>query len=768
MEHRVSAHLPASLLTWGRVAVLDRCIPAAGDPCSLEVAVALAKEIPAGLKIEVWTHFVSDIGRPQIDTPGAPDYVSCQGDAPLERLVYPEAKVHGPGTFFPYRRYAGITLPDGAAPGSRFLFRFENVAMQTFEESLFNLRFAMIRDDEVVGYLGDAFYEVVGSHKQFLRLIVPTCVEVGEPFSCQIVTCDRYGNKSGDPLVGLVFDLELEAEAGDLSFERVAYDADRRLHTVTGVRLEREGTFYIHAALYGAPDVSGRSNPIVARQTWEERIYWGEPHQHTYMADGRGTPTANYAYAISTSCLDFCAVTPHQEFTFAPGMLKIPSPVQKGWEELVEAAEAYNGPDLVTILGSEVSSLGRLSGHMNAYYMDMDNRPELERLHSEAELPYGEHRLASYEEYLNVLERSNDEYLLLPHAHACGGPGRFDLPLRPAYQTNVEICSVHGVFEEFYARWLEHGHLVGVHGGGDNHMTSTGNGIPGWHYPNTNGLTGAYAPARTRQGIWDAFRERKTYAVTGNQRIYLGFSIDGHAMGSVASSDGGPRQVHVEVAGTAPVMKVELLRNGQVIHTYRPPLAGRRHLRLAWTDNWCSRRVDDSQTTGRFALAGGRLSLVSGLNLFHPTDSFVDEGGKIVFRSNGYSGITRGAIVEVSGDAAETLQFEIEDLHLGKRVLGETFSFSLQDLAAHVDRPLDVESRFVRPCFTRDPQRPEFTLDVEWIDPRWPRVVEVNWQDVRSLPGYYYIRVEQIDGNIAWSSPIWFLDQRTSRIQEEV
>jgi hypothetical protein len=66
-------------------------------------------------------------------------------------------------------------------------------------------------------------------------------------------------------------------------------------------------------------------------------------------------------------------------------------------------------------------------------------------------------KIPSYEAYLATLERSRGPFLLLPHAHAGGGPGRFDLPRRPAYQTNVEVVSVHGVFEAFFQQWLAHG-----------------------------------------------------------------------------------------------------------------------------------------------------------------------------------------------------------------------------------------------------------------------------------------------------------------------
>lgn len=751
MEYRVSAHLPESLLTWGKVKVLDDSVPKAGENCSLEVEVTLDRAIPEDHCIQVWIHFVSDIQVLQTDDESAPAYFSCESDGTeFEPVTYPYAKVHGSGTFFPYRRYAGIRLPDGAAVGSRFVFSFRNVSMQTYEETLFNLRFAVVDGDDVIGYHGDAFYIVKGGSMRFLRIIAPTCVETDQPFDCYIVVCDKYGNKTGEPLDDLSFDLELNSGPGCFSFDEIVYDASKRLHIIQNARFDGEGIHYIQTCVSNDSRVEGMSNPIVVRNQWDEKIYWGDLHQHTYFADGRGTPAANYEYAINTACLDFCAVTPHQERTYAPGQLKIESPVQKGWEELVEAAETYNGQGIVTILGSEAGSLGRVAGHMNSYFLDVDNRPELERLG----------RLESYQGYLDVLEKSKGEFLLLPHAHARGGPARFDLPILPEYQTNVEICSVHGVFEEFYTHWLEYGHFVGVHAGGDNHMTSTGNGRPGNHYPNTNGLAALFSAEKTRKGVWDAVKHRKTYAVTGNQRIYLNFSINEHLMGSIVEESGTPRNIKVEIAGTAPVLKVELFRNSQLFRTFRPELKRREYLRLVWTDSFCSRRVDDSMTTGRISLKNGELSLVSCLNMFNRTDSFTESGGAIEFRSNGYSGITRGAIIKVLGGTDEELIYEIEDIHLDRTVLKEEMNLSLSKKHEEITRSLNMEDRFMRPRFTNEPHRPEFTLELDWIDPDWPMIACVEWQDQDNSPGYYRIRVEQIDGNIAWSSPIWFLDRR--------
>ena len=768
-RYRVSAHLPDELLIWGTVKAVGNGILTAGADETLTVSFELAKSVAAGLSLEVWSHFVSDMGRAQIaDSEGA-GFFGFEAPVPATPFVQPEAKVHGPGSYFPYRRYAGITLGETAPAGAGFTFTISNVSMQTFEETLFNLRIAIMDGSQVVGYLGDAFYLVKGAAPAQLCVVAPTCVETGEPFDIEILTRDRFSNKTGDPLEALVFDVALCEGAGTLAFDEVAFDANWQYHVIRGVTLNAEGAHYVKVSMKGDGATRGVSNPVVVRDSWSGRVYWGDLHQHAYYHDGRGTPAANIEYAISSSRLDFLTVAPHEESTFNPPSVHLAgAPPQTGWEEMRAAAEKYNGDEIVAILGSEASSLGRIAGHMNAHYLDVDNRPEFERMGLFFKSDHQISRMLGdpetfYARYLKELERSKGEFLLLPHAHSCGGPGKFELPKRPEYQTNIEIVSVHGVFEEFYRQWLINGHFVGVHGSGDNHMTSTGNGNPGWHYTNTNGLAAAVAGSRTRKGIFDAIRGRTTYAVTGNQRIYLEFGIDDAVMGDIVVGKGtGDRHIAFRVAGTAPVMKVELFRNNEVIAAYEPEPATRDTLRLAWTDSWGSRRVDDSETTGTIALDGGALGVEAKLHMYHRTDRIDEVGdGTLAYRTNAYSGTTRGAILAVTAEEADPeLRFTIHDVHLDSVLLHETITVPLTERRTVVTRPLG--DKVMRPCFTKEPVRPELTIEADWIDTAWPMVVDMAWDDAaagRPSEAFYYVRVEQIDGNIAWSSPIWFVDE---------
>ncbi len=88
------------------------------------------------------------------------------------------------------------------------------------------------------------------------------------------------------------------------------------------------------------------------------------------------------------------------------------------------------------------------------------------------------------------------------------------------------------------------------------------------------GLTAIFADVLSRQALFDALYNRMCYATTG-ERIILGLEIAGKPMGSEIDAAEKPglhvnRHITGYVAGTAPLAKVELIRNGEVLQLYTP------------------------------------------------------------------------------------------------------------------------------------------------------------------------------------------------------
>ncbi len=104
---------------------------------------------------------------------------------------------------------------------------------------------------------------------------------------------------------------------------------------------------------------------------------------------------------------------------------------------------------------------------------------------------------------------------------------------------------------------LGQGHRFAFVGSSDSH-----NGLAGYK----TGMTGIYARELTREAIFEAWRARRVYAVRGGWRIQVDFRVNGVFMGGETVSRGKPR-VRVAIKGTAPIEKVELVRNNRYIHS---------------------------------------------------------------------------------------------------------------------------------------------------------------------------------------------------------
>ncbi len=737
-EPRVTAPIPPAILVLGDLDAEPPEPLVAGAPCDLDVEIALRKRMPSGHSIEAWMHFVCDVPQLQTKHEGAGNYFACEWDGPSMTYPPPGVPIHGPGRFFPYRRCAGVKLPGGAGRGERLRVMFRGMEAQTYADRLFNVRFVVMDGDKLVGYFGDVGWPVVGGAADHLRVTAPTLIRTGEPFDVRVLVCDARGNAAGSGLDADSFTIECPGlEHGPIT----ADDEHGLAFRVPHVRIAEKGIYYVEVT-HGS-GVRGLGNPVVARDDVGDRIYWGDPHQHTYLADGRARPAASYAYGRRVAHLDFGAVTPHILRTFRQPIIYLHAEAQQGWPEVARATAEADGDGFSALLGYE-SSLRKHTGDQDVLLSDLEAKP--------VEVHLGR-AVDSYEEFLEEARKVRGEVMLLPHAHAGGGPGRYSMPDLGHRQPNVEVASVHGVFIDYLHHYLARGHRVGVHGGGDNHMPAMGNAFPGRHYCNTNGLTGAFAATNTRDAIWGAFLRRRTYATTFNRRIYLEFRIGDAGMGGVVGAGPG-LPVHVQAAGTRALLKVDLIKNGEVVRTWRPSCEADSALRLMWWDDWPERRTDESRTVGELDVPGARVDLLEALNLLNREEYIRPGDGSIRFRTCAYSCTPRGVLLDVP-EGAGLARIHVEDERRGERVLDATFELSLTRRHAELQRALDVEKSQLRAEYVPEIIVPSFHAAADRVALHGGRAAEVEWTEHARAGDWYYVRLEQVDGACAWSSPIW-------------
>ncbi len=89
------------------------------------------------------------------------------------------------------------------------------------------------------------------------------------------------------------------------------------------------------------------------------------------------------------------------------------------------------------------------------------------------------------------------------------------------------------------------------------------------------------SPESSRAAIIEAWKNRRAYALRGGERILVEFSVNDAFMGAETRVTGAPR-LAAKIAGTAPLERVEIIRNNEFIYT--APGDGPR-LQFEYSDN---------------------------------------------------------------------------------------------------------------------------------------------------------------------------------------
>lgn len=754
IEYRPGAWFPPEFPLHGTVKLLTSPVVEMGQRHRIRIEYTVGElGAKAGDSIEIWKHFTSDMEELQVLDVNEPAFFGVEttaSDVEIETVMYPNDVQRNDHGVFPYRKCAGLIVRGGALEaGDKIYFDIggpDGVRMQFYAENLFNLRVAITQPEEkkILGYGGDAYMKVIGGPLAKLRVKAPAVVGLREPFDVEVVPSDAWLSLAKD-----YQDLELEMESDGVAVSRFEFDPELMHYVATNVVAAKEGVARITVRTADGR-VEGVSNPIWVERTPVKRVYFGDLHQHAYLHDGRGVPLELYLLARQVGLLDFGALTPHQHGlqSAGPRFGLEQSYIKDFWPDLIEGVKTMKGwKGFTPILGYEYSVGTAAGGHHNVLYAD-DEAPTTMDLEPQSwRAPVGE--------MMKILRRTGKRALVIPHIG--GGPPDWEHETDPRLERLFEIASVHGVFEESFQKHLESGQRVGATASADNHTVSWGYSNPGLIYTMTNPLTGVFADSNDREDLWASMVDRRTYGVTGNSRVLLDFRVNDEPMGGeIPRYKADAARIEARVSGEAPILRVDLVKNNEVVHSLTPARnAGSSLLRIAWSDNDYQRRATTSMAHGDLRASAGRLVLREYLNQDNSFESAAQEGDRIIFHNATTSNDQDGLLVDISAVDGDTLTFRRDDPLWGSHV----FEIPLAELRrngvyrAQGPAPGGVTDSYVEKMGLEL----AFTLEAELIAPDAPLDVEYRYEHREELkPGdFYYLRVEQIDSVKAWSSPVW-------------
>jgi hypothetical protein len=304
------------------------------------------------------------------------------------------------------------------------------------------------------------------------------------------------------------------------------------------------------------------------------RIYRGDLHRHTDISGdgpGDGSVTDLHRYALDAAALDYVMVGDHN----------MGQDNEYCWWRTQQFNDLYTVPGAFISMYGYERSVKYPNGHRNVIWPERGHRTLPLPKPVPAALKGDTARLYAY------LKRTGGICTLHTSATDQGTDWAdpHDAALEPfveifqGYHTSYEAPGapkaivpksdmIHGPYkgDGYVSFALDKGYHLGFQASSDHISTHVSYAC-------------ILAEEFSRKGLVEAMRKRHSYAATDN--IVLDVRMGTNLMGDEVRT---PRPaVDVVVLGTAPLDKVEVIRNGSIVHTYRPA-AGAAEARFLWPD----------------------------------------------------------------------------------------------------------------------------------------------------------------------------------------
>ena len=701
-----------------------------------------------GARVMVAKQLQADGGRIQHADARAPNYLSARTSNPsvrLGRTTVPWSGMHGgfrsPSDMPAFQVQQGtlgtgdtLTLVYGDREGGSQGWRQQTFAT---DESMLPVYIDL---DGSGHFLTPRWpsYEIVGNSVEGVTAVAPSIVEPGEAFDLSIRWQDANGNRATGSMPAASVTLNGE------EFRSLDRGGDP-IAGIESIRIAEEGVYRFRVASSDGR-IEALSNPVWVRRNPPYRLYWGETHTHTGMAEGQGSIGRSYRFAQQDARLDFMGLSEHDIWLD-----------DHEWRAMRKAVETNTVPgQFVAFLGYEWTLRRQWGGHHNVFFRS----PNSSRVGAQMAPT-----LTGLYEELRARYRTKD-VLIIPHAHQAGDWRTND----PEMETMVEIMSMHGTFEWFGNYYLRQGHQVGFLAASDDHRSRPGYSWTSARQPNSSlsqfgGLAGVQANEKTADSIFDALKRRQAYAVTDAQRIILEMDMNGTAMGTrLAYTES--RRLRAKAIGTAPIRRVAVVKNGQTVYATRPvraELSGSARIVVGFQSSSEPFFRDNPRGYrpwhGILTVEGAELSGMRALHFDnnHKEWARIAEGDESSVR---FRTATRGQadtlLLELEGATpSTTISFELE----AAREWGKSPEpvRPLRDIPARNLRIAlgELSEGFARRDLSDSIDRDAITLEL--IGGGLPMETEIDYSDTGEMRhgDYYYVRVDQLDGARAYSSPVW-------------
>ena len=701
----------------------------AGSTSHFEIAIELDMPLPAGACLALARRWPSDWGAAQWDDPHAINFAQAftSTSAPIKPSA---ARRHG---WHPFDHTLIAELQGVLPAGATFGIRFGGVPgqspgfqVQTFIEEASPVCVRLRPGSDAPWQeIAKPTVRIQGAAPARLVATAPSQSTAGLPVDLHIRVEDMWGNPAS---LSAPLPVTVSQQGRILATASVPATGWIRIPVVAGAAGML--TFTVQAVQH--PDLVTESNPTwVALGAPETLLVWGDLHAQSVIGCGVRSIDDYFRHARDFAATDFSS---HQANCFLVS--------NDEWTKTERSTKAINDDGrFVTLLGVEWSGASRVGGDHNLYFPG-----------DSAELRRCSHQFVSDKSDIDTdLTHVRDVY-----AHYTGsdtliavhvGGRTADLQYHdPALDRLLEVHSTHATSEWFLFDALRRRYRFGVVAGSDGV-----DGRPGASHPGRmgvrnvrGGLTAVVLPALNRRNLWQALKDRRCYATTG-ERIVLSFQTGTNAMGDevhLRLADGAALPpFDVAVDGTAGIEAIDFFRDDQLLQQHDFLAHGTEYshrLRIGWRGasapgNWERARM---RWDGQLRVTGARILQVEPW-AFDTADE----------------GVTTHDDAHVSWRSVTAGDWDGVILTLDS-IEGASLSFATEPIT------VQCEAQAIAPGgWCTELQSPWRTLEIRRLPAtQTARQARLSFVDPAPLPGRhaYWVRIRQVDGAYAWSTPIFF------------
>lgn len=417
--------------------------------------------------------------------------------------------------------------------------------------------------------------DVRGNALHYIRIITPSFVTRNKRFDIVIRFEDIFGNLTNHAPEDTLVELTYEQLRENLNWK--LFIPETGFVTLPNFYFNDVGTYRIQLKNLKSGKVY-YSSPIKSFIGEEKNLLWGLLHGESERMDSLDNIENCLRHMRDEQAMNFFASSSFESVEETP---------DDGWKSIAQNIGEFNESDrFVTYLGFQWCGEPQKEGMRQFLYLK-DGKPILR------------FKDAKSNTLKKIYKGANPKDFLSIPSFTMGKGVEFDFnDFNPEFERVVEIYNAWGS-SEYTAK---EGNAFPITPGGKQGMKESAKGsvlaalkrncrfgfvagglddrgiytdfFDAEQEQYTPGLTAILTDEHTRESVFQALYNRSCYATTG-ARILMGFNISGYRMGQEASTGDKPglvinRHISGFVAGTNPVKAIEIVRNGDVIHTIEP------------------------------------------------------------------------------------------------------------------------------------------------------------------------------------------------------